>query len=281
MRRVVVRPRRTPLSRSIVPLARGTTFGDAGAYRRISETDATRLRASDPAAASALRPLLSARTLRTGVREWCLWMVELTSMQVGRSQFLDERVRKVQRSPRDVVPPWCPKRIRQPSGSYFAFRNVFPARNQYLALGRYNPDIIADDTVVVLGSNDAMVTAAILSSRFFRVWAAIAGTYRDNGDVRIGAQSVHNTFPCPPLSKRQQTTIEDAFEDVLTARRYADAASLDEMYQRELPRPLQKAHDVLDAAVGRVFGVKPSATDAEIADILMERYRELTSSDAA
>jgi len=190
-------------------------------------------------------------------------------------------VRSVMRARKDDTPPWFPARIRQPEVPYFAFRNVLPAGCQYLALGRYNPDVIVDDTVVVLGSDDAMITAAILSSRIYRVWAQVVGTQRANGDVQMGVQSVHNTFPCPSLSKRQQSAIEDAFEDVLTARRYSDAQSLDEMYRGELPRPLQKAHDDLDAAVGRVFGVKPSMTDAEIADILIERYRAITSSDAA
>ena len=277
----MVQPRRTPLSNSIDPLRRGTTFGDIGAFRNIDARTVVQLRASDQVAAATIRPLLTARGLRTGADEWCLWMVELTSSQVGRSRFLDERVRNVMRTRRDDMPPWFPARIRQPDLQYFAFRNVLPAGCQYLAFGRYNPDIIADDTVLVLGSDDAMITAAILSSRIYRVWIEVAGKQRSNDDVQIGVMSVHNTFPCPPLSKRQQTAIEDAFEDVLTARRYSDAQTLDEMYRRELPRPLQKAHDDLDSAVGQVFGVKPSMTDAEIANILFERYRAITSSDAA
>ena len=269
------------MSNSIDPLRRGTTFGDIGAFRNIDARTVSQLRASDQVAAATIRPLLTARGLRTGADEWCLWMVELTSSQVGRSRFLDERVRNVMRTRRDDMPPWFPARIRQPDLQYFAFRNVLPAGCQYLAFGRYNPDIIADDTVLVLGSDDAMITAAILSSRIYRVWIEVAGKQRSNDDVQIGVMSVHNTFPCPPLSKRQQSAIEDAFEDVLTARRYSDAQTLDEMYRRELPRPLQKAHDDLDSAVGQVFGVKPSMTDAEIANILFERYRAITSSDAA
>ena len=277
----IVQPRRTPLSPSIDPLKRGTTFGDVGAFRNLDAQTVSQLRDSDQVADATIRPLLTARGLRTGADVWCLWMVELTSSQVGRSRFLEERVRSVMRARRDDMPPWFPTRIRQPDLQYFAFRNILPAGCQYLAFGRYNPDIIADDTVVVLGSDDAMLTAAILSSRIYRVWAEVVGTQRPNGDVQIGVMSVHNTFPCPPLSKRQQSVIEDAFEDVLTARRYSDAQTLDEMYRRELPRPLQKAHDDLDSAVGGVFGVKPSMTDAEIADILFDRYRAITSSDAA
>lgn len=269
------------MSHSIDPLRRGTKFGDAGTFRGIDAQTVAQLRGSDQIAAATIRRLLTARSLRNGVDEWCIWMVELASSQVSRSPFLDERVRSVMRARKGDTPPWLPARIRQPDAQYFAFRNVLPGGCQYLAFGRYNPDIIADDTVVVLGSDDAMVTAAILSSRIFRVWIEVAGTRRANGDVEIGVQSVHNTFPCPPLSKRQQSVIEDAFEDVLTARRYSDAQSLDEMYRRELTRPLQKAHDRLDEAVGRVFGVKPSMSDAEIADILFERYRAITSSDAA
>lgn len=281
MRRAVVPPRRTLLSRSLAPLRRGTNFGDAGVYRGIDDLTAVHLRGSDPVAGGVLRPLLSARTLRTGTQDWCLWMVDLSPAQVSQSRFLDERVRKVMRYRRDDVPPWFPARIRQPVEPYFAFRNVLPAGCQYLAFGQYNPDIVADDTVVVLSSDDAMVTAAILSSRIYRVWAEVAGKQRPNGDVEIGVQSVHNTFPCPPLSKRQQSAIEDAFSDVLIARQRTDGTPLEELYLGNLPRPLQRAHDVLDSAVGKVFGVKASMTDDEIAALLLERYRDLTSSDAA
>lgn len=276
-----VQPRRAPLSHTIDPLTRGTTFGDAGTFRGIDAQTVAQLRGSDQIAVATIRGLLTARSLRSGVYEWCIWMVEVAPSQVSRSPFLDERVRSVMGARKGDTPPWLPVRIRQPDAQYFAFRNVLPAGCQYLAFGRYNPDIIADDTVVVLGSDDAMLTAAILSSRIYRVWVEVVGTQRSNGDVQIGVMSVHNTFPCPPLSKRQQSVIEDAFEDVLTARRYSDAQTLDEMYRRELPRPLQKAHEDLDSAVGRVFGVKPSMTDAEIAAILFDRYRVITSSDAA
>jgi hypothetical protein len=76
--------------------------------------------------------------------------------------------------------------------------------------------------------------------------------------------------------------IEEATQDVMLARQHAGAASLDELYGRdELPRPLRQAHERLDAAVNRVFGVNATMSDNEIAAILLDRYRELTASGAA
>lgn len=266
----------------MAPISRGSTFGDRGALRGIDATLAQRLRLEDPIAARALRLLLSPRSLRTGDEEWCLWLLEHSPEDIARSRFLSERVDRVHRQRRNDVPPWLYSQIRQPRHRYAAFSSILQPNGQYLSFATYDPDIIVDGQVWKLDSQNAVVTEAMLMSRVFRVWVETVGTKNPNGAVKITRDSVYNTFPCPEISRRQQTAIEDAFHDVLLARGQVAMRSIDELYsRRELPRALQIEHEKLDQAIGKVFGVKQSMSDAQIADILLDHYRVLTADDAA
>lgn len=282
MRPPVVTPRRTPLSPVMAPIRRGSTFDDGGAFRGIDIALVERLRTEDPNAARALRQILTPRALRTGETEWCLWLEEYTPSEIGQSAFLSERVTRVRDRRRTDIPPWLVAKNRQPRERYAAFRPILPAGCQLLAFGQYNPDIIVNDQVWNVGSDDAIVTQAMLSSRVFRVWVEIVGERSPNGDIAITRDAVYNTFPCPPVSRRQRVAIEDAFIGVLQAREHVPTRSLDELYSRaELPRPLQAAHDELDRIIDRVFGVRPSMTQEEVTEVLLTRYSELSADDAA
>ena len=266
----------------MAPISRGNTFGDAGALRGIDEKLAHQLRLEDPIAARALRLLLSPRSIRTGDAEWCLWLVEHRQEDIAKSRFLSERVDRVYRQRRNDVPPWLYSQIRQPRNRYGAFSSILQANGQYLSFATYDPDIIVDGQVWTLDSQNAVVTEAMLMSRVFRVWVETVGTKNPNGTMKITRDSVYNTFPCPEISRRQQTAIEEAFHDVLLARGHVAMRSIDELYaRRELPRALQIEHDKLDHVIGKVFGVKQSMSDAEIAAVLLEHYRVLTADDAA
>jgi hypothetical protein len=282
VRRQPITPRRTPLSAALTQISRGNTFGDAGALRGIDTTTAQLLRREDPIAARALRLLLSPRSIRTGEEEWCLWLVAHSPEDIARSRFLSERVDRVRRQRRNDVPPWLYSQIRQPRNQYGAFPSILQANSQYLSFATYDPEIIVEGQVWKLDSENAVVTEAMLMSRVFRVWVETVSKKKSNGAMVITRDSVYNTFPCPEISRRQQTAIEDAFHDLLLARGQVAMRSIDELYaRRELPRALQIEHDKLDQVIGKVFGVKQSMSDAEIAGVLLEHYRVLTADDAA
>lgn len=274
MHRVVVRPRRGPLSGVLASLSRGNTFGDGGALRGIDDAAAAQLRTTDPIAATALRPLVSERTLRSGTQEWCLWLVGHTEAKIGRSRFLIERVERVRARRRTGIPPWLPERMPHPVAPRFAVPLHQPRWMPRVIAYELGVDSVIDASVVAL---DDPMTAGIIMSRVYRIWIETAGR-EDGPDISIAPTQIHNTFPCPDLSDAQMDQIEAAAEQVFMAIRYAMTRSLPELYSRdELPDALRTAHDQLDAIVDAVFGFGPDVSDDAIAAQLIERYQVLSA----
>jgi hypothetical protein len=261
-------------------LETGSTFGDGGALRHIDKELFDRLSEADPTAAGTFRELVSAATFRRGMREWCVWGWDLSEADIARSRFLSERCAQVRATRTSHVPPWLFERVRQPQEPYFALPKVLRRGSPVLALGCYNPDIVVNDEVWVVGSSDAQVTAGVLMSRVYRVWVETVGAERRNGDLTIGVTSVHNTFPCPVPTRRQRERIEEAVDGVLVARGYAQRP-LDALYGSDgMPRPLARAHAELDAAVDNLFGFRAATSDEEVARELLARYAAFTSGGA-
>ncbi len=277
---VIQTARRKPLAWDLVPLRRGSIARDGGALTSIGSALVDRIRQSDPIAAGTLRRYVTEAALRSGEERWCVWLDEHDGPLIDLSPFLRERVDRVlHRRRRGSTAPWQFDEDRQPRQPFFALPAHHPA-DRALRVTRFDPDTIVNGQVWTL-DGEAIVTAGIIESHVFEVWRRVVDVHGRRG-ARLLTIDVYNSFPCPKLTATQRRAIEEATQDVMLARQHAGAASLDELYgQDQLPRPLQRAHDRLDVAVNRVFGVKAGAGDDEIAAILLDRYRELIASDAA
>jgi hypothetical protein len=270
----VIASRRTPLAADLAPLRRGNTTHDGGALTSISAAEAQRIRDTDPEAAAALRRYVTAITIYTDDERWCIWLDDADSDLVHRSPVLQERADRVMsRRRRTAVPPWRFAERRQPDRPFFALPTHRP-HDQVLRMARFDPDTIVNDQVWTL-EDDSLVTAGIVESHLFEVWRTVVEVH-GRGKRRVITSDVYNSFPCPKLTTTQRHRIEESMQDVLIARAHAGAASLDELYgQPELPRPLREAHDRLNSTVGRVFGVKATMSDADVGEMLLDRYQQL------
>ena len=122
-----------------------------------------------------------------------------------------------------------------------------------------------------------MAQVGIVFSHIFWVWTlAVSG--RMKSDPRLSNEITYNNFPWPVLTDAQEKAIGEATRDVLTARSIFTEGTLADLYDPlTMPRQLRAAHDALDRAVGKVFGLSTHATDAAIMQKLFGRYLELTS----
>jgi hypothetical protein len=269
-----VNPRRTSFSSALTPLRRGNTFGDGRALRGIDDAAAIHLRAKDPVAARALRRLVSSRTLKRNVTEWCLWLEEHSESDIGQSHFLTERVYRVQKHRKSAVAPWRYERLRQPRPGAFVVVARFPRRWPRVVTFQLSVDAVIDASVA---SVDDPVTAGVIMSRPYRVWIDVVSPQHSE-TVTVSSTGVHNTFPCPDLTDDDLDAIEDAVQRVLMAIRYAVTDSVIELYERDtLPDALQQAHDHLDAVVCDALGIDATCSDSEIARQLTEMYQSLVT----
>ena len=138
------------------------------------------------------------------------------------------------------------------------------------------PAVIANDALSTI-ADATLVTFGVLHSRPFQVWnATVSG--RLKSDFRITAEVTYNNFPWPDMEGSARTAIEVAAQGVVAAREAHPGASLADLYgPLSMPADLTRAHQDLDKAVLTAYGLKASATDAEVLSVLFTRYEELVA----
>jgi hypothetical protein len=240
-------------------LRAGSTPDDGEWLANLRPSEVDGLGSRDAIAGRYLHLYLTPGMLLRGDTRMCFWVPTHAGREVDRSPELRRRADEVtrHRGPESVVPPWRFAVDRQPDREYFAVPRMMPVGLLGIVVARFNPEVIAGDQVWVLDANDAEVTAAIMMSRAYRVWAS--------GSRRVTVRA-HDTFPCPELTLEQQHTLEACVEEVLRARQYAMETTLDDLYRRDpLPDPLAYAHRRLDDVVADILGVESDVSDVELA----------------
>jgi hypothetical protein len=95
--------------------------------------------------------------------------------------------------------------------------------------------------------------------------------------IRISPDLSYNSFPLPEATVESKQQVEVAAGEVLAARE-ATNATLEDLYDSvAMPPALVRAHDQLDSAVMRIFGLKGNQSDGEVLGALFKRYGELVA----
>ncbi|WP_223653384.1 class I SAM-dependent DNA methyltransferase [Hymenobacter psoromatis] len=164
-----------------------------------------------------------------------------------------------------------------------------------------NSSVIADDSLVLLASNDAYLLG-ILSSRIHLVWALAAGTDLGGNTPRYRKTRCFDPFPFPAPTPDQQARIRELAEQLDSHRKRQQAQhpalTLTDLYntveklrasqpltpkeqatnERGLASVVLNLHQQLDAAVAAAYGWPTDLLDAELLTRLValnhERQRE-------
>lgn len=279
---VLVAARSKVMKDSTPKMDYGSKPTDAGHLSDISDEVAAEIRASDPIAAKYLRKIIGARELIHSIDRYCLWLVDATPEDLRASRVLSKRVAKVRemrlastdaQTKKDAVKPHEFQKIRQPKTDYLAVPLHSSEDRDYVPMAWFSADVITNNAVSVVGGADISLFG-FLQSRPFNVWnKAVSG--RLESRVRISNTITYNNFPFPDLDVAQHDKIAAAARAVLNARDSYPNSSLADLYEStSMPTELSKAHAKLDAAVMSAYGLKSSATEAEILEVLFEMYAQ-------
>ena len=107
-----------------------------------------------------------------------------------------------------------------------------------------------------------MAIVGILASSFFPIWVRAIS----DRTITVGEESAsaYNNFPFPDLSKSQNKLLEEKVGKVFKARSILSFNKLSDIYED------------LDEALGGIFGLPLEANNAEILEVLMKRFVELS-----
>ena len=280
---VVVGSRTRPLS-SEAPVMRFGSMPHDGGHLLLSPEQAEEVKTNDLIAAPFISRLIGSAELIQGEMRYCYWLVDAPPSTFSSSKFIKAacekviEVRKVSPDPaavKAVATPGLFKARRQPKGRYLAVPRVSSETRRYVPLAFFSPEVIASDAVLTIDGADEYCFG-LLMSRAFNVWnASVSG--RLESRFRISAEITYNNFPWPNSTEARDGISQAAIE-VLNVRDQFPESSLADLYSPVgMPPVLISAHDALDRKVLAAYGLKSSATDAEVLSALFARYAELTA----
>jgi hypothetical protein len=281
---VLITPRRTPLDADVQPMSFGSMPNDGG-FLLVEPEEAVIIQASDPIAAKYLRKVIGARELIQGQERFCLWLIDAPASDIRASKEITRRAALVAaertKSKRAATAalattPTLFGENRQPAHQYLAVPRVSSESRRYVPMALCSPEVIATDSLLTIERAD-LLTFGVLQGRPFQVWnATVSG--RMKSDFRISAEITYNNYPWPVREAAQRAAIEAAAQGVIDARTKHPDQTLADLYNPlGMPPDLLKAHEQLDRVVLAAYGLKPSATDAEVLSALFTRYEELVA----
>lgn len=238
----------------------------------------------EPLAEKWIKPILGADEFLNSKERWCLWLVNLSELDIKKAPNVFNRIQKVSEfrakstklsTRKKALTPHLFDEIRQPiSGSYILIPRHSSERRVYIPIGFYSHEVICSDANLMI-PDGTLFEFGIISSLLHNDWMRmIAG--RIKSDYRYSAKLVYNPFPWPEVTDSQRKTIEGLAEEVILTREEFPGCSLAELYDPDkMPHELLTAHQALDKAVDRLYRDRPFKDATDRLSCLLARYEAL------
>lgn len=282
---VLVEQRRSPLTPSLPLVTMGSMPRDGGNLL-IQPDDLAEFEA-DPVASRYVRPFVMGKEFINDLQRWCLWLTDLDPSDIGRSSLLKRRLEGVRafreastaKSTRQMAEtPHLFGQRSQPETTFVAIPSVFAESRTYATCASLEPTVIAGNKVYKCDDPSGFAFA-VLASKMFITWQKTVGG-RLKSDPNFSNTIVWNTLPIPPTDERTRAAIIVGGQAVLDARALSPERSLADHYNPLAMAPeLLRAHRLLDAAVDKLYGIKPDSTNLERQRALFRAYERLSEAD--
>lgn len=239
----------------------------------------------EPQISKYIHSYLGASEFLHGKSRYCLWLKDANPAEIRKSPFIKDRIEKVKMfreaskaegTRKFAKTPSLFAQIAQPDSSYIAVPKTSSQRREYIPMGFLDANVIASDLLFLI-PNATLYNFGVLSSNAHNAWMRIVAG-RLKSDYRYSKNIVYNNFPWPSVDEKQREKISKTAQGILDARKLYPDSSLADLYDPlTMPIELRKAHEANDKAVLQAYGLKPSATEAEIVQHLFKMYEELTA----
>ncbi|WP_251939923.1 DNA methyltransferase [Limosilactobacillus reuteri] len=285
---IVISNRSTPLQKDTKKMTFGNKPSDNGNLI-LTRSERDQFVKKYPALAYIVRPFMNGHDFlhnKLGDR-YCLWLRNVSPTAYANNRFVLGRLKKVAefRQNSSAKPtqkaadtPYLFFSSPQKKGNYLCIPQTTSMRRSYIPIGFLPETIIASNAVLIVpGAN--MYDMGILSSKVQMVWVKTIGG-RLKSDYRYSGSVVYNTFPWPKVTDAQKQKISKTAQAILDARNIYPDSSLADLYDPlTMPVELRRAHEENDKAVLKAYGLKSSATEQDIVQLLFEMYEELTKDE--
>ena len=242
---------------------------------------------SEPASKKYFRPFMGSDDYINGKIRWCLWLLNVTPVELRKMPLVMKRVEAVKefrlsstkQATRDYANyPTRFMEIKQPDGDYLIIPATSSENRKYIPLGYLSKEVVASNAASFV-PNASLYHFGILTSNVHMAWMrAVCG--RLEMRYRYSVNIVYNNFPWPTPTAEQKVKIEQTAQAILDARALYPDCSLADLYDElTMPPELRRAHQANDKAVMQAYGFWGKLnSESECVAELMKLYKELTES---
>jgi hypothetical protein len=249
----------------------------------------TEFLASEPGAASIMRPFIGGRELINSETRWILYPDGIPTQELRKLPSVMNRIARVRTYREESAGNLAnelasmPTRFHvniTPQAPFLCIPEVSSERRSYVPIGWLEPPTIPSNKLLIVQDAD-LCDFGMITSAMHMAWLRHIGG-RLKSDYRYSIGIVYNTFPWPSATDAAKAKIRALAQDVLDARAAHPQATLADLYDPDvMPPNLRKAHKALDAAVDKLYRPQsssgPFASDRERVEHLFKLYEELTT----
>tara|TARA_R110001592_G_C13186417_1_gene751677 strand:- start:4963 stop:7728 length:2766 start_codon:yes stop_codon:yes gene_type:complete len=257
-----------------------------GGFLILSTDEARSLATKDATAAKFLKPYYGSTEFIKSNPRVCIWVKDSDLTEAISSEELVRRFNAVRdfrasSKAKETRPAASfPHRFRQIQGAPGSKSIVVPihtseSRN-YLPVGVLHEGAIVSNAAYALYGAE-LWNLALIGSRLHLIWiATVCGKIKT--DFRYSNTLGWNTFPVPPLTKKNKEDLTRCAEDILLAREAHFPATIADLYDPDnMPDDLRRAHDRNDEVLERIYIGRRFKNDTERLEKLFELYTKMTS----
>ena len=239
----------------------------------------------EPTLEKYIHPYLGAVEFINNKVRYCLWLKNVSPIEIKNSGILYERIQKV-KAFREASTSSATRQkasvphefffISQPTTNYMIVPSTSSENRRYIPIGFMSPDIISSNANTIV-PNATLFHFGILTSNVHMAWMrVVAGRlemrYRYSGSI------VYNNFPWPSVTPEQEAEISKTAQAILDARALYPECSLADLYDEvTMPVELRRAHQANDRAVMKAYGLPVTTSESDTVAHLFKLYEQLTT----
>ena len=251
----------------------------------LEKEDKDSIIAENPENEKMIRKYAGGMELIRGTERWCLWLKEISPVEIRRSKIITDRIQKTaefrskSNRPQTVELANTPSlfgEIRQPDTNMLVIPKVSSETRRYIPICYVSPDIIINGSALIIPDSTTYHFGVLISNVHMAWMRTVAG--RMKSDYQYSGKIVYNNFPWPTPSEEQKKKIEQTAQAILNARSLYPDSTLADLYDPlTMPPELSKAHTENDRAVMKAYGFNiKEMSEADCVAALMKMYQELT-----
>ncbi len=265
-------------------------YGNKAVYGEpliLTTSEKNQLITYDSYAEQFTKPLVGAREFLNGIERWVLWIEDdrfNEAIQIEEIKKRIEKVRGLRLASKDKGAnelanfPYRFRDTKTTTTSSIIIPLTSSERREYIPIGFLSSKYIITNAGSAIYDTEPWLFS-IITSKIHMTWMrTVAGRLKT--DYRYSSALVYNTFPFPPITKKQKEILTGHTFAVLDEREKHSEKTLAELYDPDkMPQDLKEAHHQLDLAIERCYRKKPFESDEERLEYLFRLYEEMVEEE--